>query len=86
MGHQFGRFAKTGLCETSIILDYYGHLLPSTQAEAAEMLDEPIMSIQLDTTAHESNSISLDRPTCQPPYLAHINQKPLYLGAFVWAE
>lgn len=54
---------RLGHAKPSITLDVYGHLLPTMQAEAAEMLDELIMPIQLHTTAHESNSISRDRPT-----------------------
>lgn len=54
---------RLGHAKPSITLDVYGHLLPRMQAEAAEMLDELIMPIQLHTTAHESNSISRNRPT-----------------------
>jgi integrase len=51
---------RLGHAKPSITLDVYGHLLPSMQAEAAEMLDELIMPIQLHTTAHDSNSIYRD--------------------------
>ena len=54
---------RLGHAKPSITLDVYGHLLPSVQAEAAEMLDELIMPIQLHTTAHDLHTtLVLEEP------------------------
>jgi len=43
---------RLGHAKASIILDIYGHLIPSMQTEAAEKIDELIMLVgmQLDKT------------------------------------
>ena len=39
---------RLGHAKPSITLDVYGHLIPSKQAEAAELIDQLIMPVPVD--------------------------------------
>jgi integrase len=78
---------RLGPTKPSITLDIYGHLIPGIQEEAAQLMDElitPVEYQQLHPTAPNCTRSAPDFTTrrAHPPYLAHINKKPLYLGAF----
>lgn len=44
---------RLGHAKASITLDVYGHLIPSMQAEAAELMDELIMPVPLQFNQRE---------------------------------
>ena len=46
---------RLGHSRVSITLDVYGHLIPSMQSEAAELIDELVTPLELHTIAHESH-------------------------------
>ena len=47
---------RLGHAKASITLDVYGHLIPSMQAEAAEMMDELVMPIAVQLNRSDVTS------------------------------
>jgi hypothetical protein len=48
-------FLDIVILKSSITLDIYGHLIPSMQVEAAEMIDELVTPVKLLPIAPETN-------------------------------
>ncbi len=44
---------RLGHAKASITLDVYGHLIPSMQAEAAELMDELVMPVAVQVNHSE---------------------------------
>jgi len=49
---------RLGHAKASITLDLYGHLIPSFQEEAAKLIDELVIPVELHAIAHELHTES----------------------------